>query len=132
MVSRARRRLGYSERHLNRLLTDELGAGPLAVARAQRAHTARLLDRDDAMPLTDVAFAAGFGSVRQFNETIREVFATSPTDLRAAARRTCRSRELVADSVRNEFTRCCGRWRNGASFGVGRGAPAGSTAVRRR
>jgi AraC family transcriptional regulator of adaptative response / DNA-3-methyladenine glycosylase II len=80
------RRLGYSERHLNRVFTDELGAGPLAVARAQRAHTARLLVETTALPLTDVAFAAGFGSVRQFNDTIREVFATSPTELRAGRR----------------------------------------------
>jgi AraC family transcriptional regulator of adaptative response / DNA-3-methyladenine glycosylase II len=79
------RRLGYSERHLNRLLTDELGAGPLALARVQRAQTARLLVETTAMTFTDVAFAAGFGSVRQFNDTIRDVFATSPSALRAAA-----------------------------------------------
>jgi AraC family transcriptional regulator of adaptative response / DNA-3-methyladenine glycosylase II len=82
------RRLGYSERHLNRVFTDELGAGPLAVARAQRAHTARLLVETTSMSFTDVAFAAGFGSVRQFNDTIRDVFATSPTELRTAVRRT--------------------------------------------
>lgn len=81
------RRLGYSERHLNRVFTDELGAGPLAVARAQRAHTARLLVETTSMPLTDAAFAAGFGSVRQFNDTIQQVFATSPSRLRAVARR---------------------------------------------
>jgi AraC family transcriptional regulator, regulatory protein of adaptative response / DNA-3-methyladenine glycosylase II len=63
------RRLGYSQRHLNRVVTDELGAGPLAIARAQRAQTARLLVETTALPLTDVAFAAGFGSVRQFNDT---------------------------------------------------------------
>ena len=79
-------RLGYSERHVNRVFTDELGAGPLAVARAQRAHTARMLVETTTLPLTDVAFAAGFGSVRQFNDTIREVFATSPTELRTARR----------------------------------------------
>jgi AraC family transcriptional regulator of adaptative response / DNA-3-methyladenine glycosylase II len=78
------RRLGYSERHLNRVLTDELGVGALAIARAQRAHTARLLIETTTMSLTDVAFAAGFGSVRQFNDTIRAVFATSPTALRSA------------------------------------------------
>ncbi len=81
------RRLGYSERHLNRVFTEELGAGPLAVARAQRAHTARLLIETTSLPLTDVAFAAGFGSVRQFNDTLREVFAASPTELRGARRR---------------------------------------------
>jgi AraC family transcriptional regulator of adaptative response / DNA-3-methyladenine glycosylase II len=80
------RRLGYSERHLTRLLTDELGAGPLAIARAQRAHTARLLVETTDMSFTDVAFAAGFGSVRQFNDTMRDVFAASPTGLRTGAR----------------------------------------------
>jgi AraC family transcriptional regulator of adaptative response / DNA-3-methyladenine glycosylase II len=77
------RQLGYSERHLNRVMTDELGAGPLAIARAHRAHTARLLIETTSMAFTDIAFAAGFGSVRQFNDTVREVFAASPTDLRS-------------------------------------------------
>ncbi len=76
------RRLGYSQRHLTRLVTEELGAGPLAIARAQRAQTARLLVETTSMALTDVAFAAGFGSVRQFNDTISEVFAASPSTLR--------------------------------------------------
>lgn len=81
------RQLGYSERQLGRVLTAELGAGPLALARAHRAHSARLLIELSALPLTDVAFAAGFSSVRQFNETIREVFATTPSQLRAASLR---------------------------------------------
>ena len=75
-------RLNYSERQINRLLTIELGAGPLALARAQRAQTARTLIETTSMPITQIAFAAGFASVRQFNDTIREVFASSPTDLR--------------------------------------------------
>lgn len=75
-------RLNYSERQINRLLTTELGAGPLALARAQRAQTARTLIETTSMPITQIAFAAGFASVRQFNDTIREVFASSPTDLR--------------------------------------------------
>jgi len=79
-------RLGYSERHLNRLVTDEVGAGPLAIARAQRAQTSRVLIETTNLPLTDVAFAAGFGSVRQFNDTIREVFDATPTMLRRSAR----------------------------------------------
>ncbi len=74
--------LGYSSRHLNRLLTDELGAGPLALARAQRAQTARILIETTDLSMTDIAFAAGFGSVRQFNDTVREVFAVAPSDLR--------------------------------------------------
>lgn len=75
-------RIGYTPRHLTRILTAELGAGPLALARARRAQTARILIETTSMPHTDIAFAAGFASVRQFNETIREVYASTPTDLR--------------------------------------------------
>ncbi|HEV8560113.1 MAG TPA: AlkA N-terminal domain-containing protein [Actinophytocola sp.] len=84
------RRVGYSERHLTRVLTTELGAGPLALARAHRAHSARLLIETTTLPLADVAFAAGFASVRQFNDTIRAVFGVTPTELRMAARRRAR------------------------------------------
>jgi AraC family transcriptional regulator, regulatory protein of adaptative response / DNA-3-methyladenine glycosylase II len=77
------RRLGYTERHLNRLLTAEVGAGPLAIARARRAHNARLLIETTNLPITEIAFAAGFASVRQFNDTIREVFASTPRELRS-------------------------------------------------
>ncbi|MFJ1457899.1 DNA-3-methyladenine glycosylase 2 family protein [Nocardia sp. N2S4-5] len=79
--------LGYSQRQLTRVLTAELGAGPLALARAHRAHTARLLIQTTRMPMSDIAFAAGFASIRQFNDTVREVFAVSPTTLREEARR---------------------------------------------
>jgi AraC family transcriptional regulator, regulatory protein of adaptative response / DNA-3-methyladenine glycosylase II len=81
------RRLAVSERHLHRLLLAELGAGPLAIARAQRAQTARTLVETTTLPFTDVAFAAGFDSIRQFNDTVREVFALTPTELRRAGRR---------------------------------------------
>ena len=80
-------RLGYSTRQIERQLRAELGAGPLALARAQRAQTARLLIETSALPMSDVAFAAGFASIRAFNETVREVFALSPTELRARALR---------------------------------------------
>ncbi|MGV9823647.1 DNA-3-methyladenine glycosylase 2 family protein [Nocardia xishanensis] len=79
--------LGYSQRQLTRVLTTELGAGPLALARAHRAHTARLLIQTTAMPMSDIAFAAGFASIRQFNDTVREVFAVSPTTMRTEAQR---------------------------------------------
>lgn len=75
--------VGYSERQLNRLLTAEVGAGPLALARTERAQTARVLVETTNMPMADVAFAAGFASVRQFNETVRSVFGRSPTEMRA-------------------------------------------------
>lgn len=79
-------RLGYTPRHLTRMLSDEIGAGPLAVARAQRAQTARTLLETTDVPITDVAYAAGFASLRQFNDTIRAVFATTPTSLRQRRR----------------------------------------------
>jgi AraC family transcriptional regulator of adaptative response / DNA-3-methyladenine glycosylase II len=78
-------RLGYSVRQIQRQLVAELGAGPLALARAQRGQTARLLIETTGTPLGEVAFAAGFGSVRTFNDTIREIFALTPGDLRARA-----------------------------------------------
>src|SRR3954452_8426730 len=71
-------RLGYTERHLNRMLVTELGAGPIALARAQRAQTARVLIETTSLGLAEVAFAAGFGSVRQFNDTIREIYGRAP------------------------------------------------------
>src|SRR2546428_1933371 len=80
-------RLAVSERHLHRLLLGELGAGPLAVARAQGAQPARTLIETTDLAFTDVAFAAGFESIRQFNDTVREVFALTPTELRRAGRR---------------------------------------------
>jgi AraC family transcriptional regulator, regulatory protein of adaptative response / DNA-3-methyladenine glycosylase II len=79
-------RLGYTERHLNRMVTAELGAGPLALARAQRAQTARILAETTDLGLADIAFAAGFGSVRQFNDTIREVYGVPPSGLRRPGR----------------------------------------------
>jgi len=80
-------RLGYSTRQIQRQLLAELGAGPLALARAQRAQTARLLIETATLPMGDIAFAAGFASIRAFNGTVREVFALSPTELRQRAAR---------------------------------------------
>jgi AraC family transcriptional regulator of adaptative response / DNA-3-methyladenine glycosylase II len=79
-------RVGYTERHLNRILTTELGAGPLALARAQRAQTARILVETTGLGFAEIAFAAGFGSVRQFNDTIQDVYARSPSELRTRRR----------------------------------------------
>ncbi|MFD0052523.1 AlkA N-terminal domain-containing protein [Streptomyces sp. NPDC127168] len=78
-------RLGYSTRQIERQLLAELGAGPLALARAQRAQTARVLIETTPLPMADVAFAAGFASVRTFNDTVREVFALAPSELRTRA-----------------------------------------------
>jgi AraC family transcriptional regulator, regulatory protein of adaptative response / DNA-3-methyladenine glycosylase II len=77
--------LGYTTRQLERLLQAEVGAGPLALARAQRAQTARVLIETTDLPFGDVAFAAGFSSIRQFNDTVRLVFESTPTALRKRA-----------------------------------------------
>ncbi|MGH9057385.1 MAG: helix-turn-helix domain-containing protein [Acidimicrobiales bacterium] len=87
-------RLGVSDRHLRRLFAEHVGATPDQLARSVRAHFARRLLDDTDLPLTDVAFTAGFGSVRQFNRVCREVFRFPPRELRRRRRRTDR---LVAD-----------------------------------
>jgi AraC family transcriptional regulator, regulatory protein of adaptative response / DNA-3-methyladenine glycosylase II len=81
------RRLAVSIRHLHRLLIETVGAPPLALARSQRAYQARLLIETTGMPFGEVAFAAGFASIRQFNDTLQDVFAATPSQLRAAVRR---------------------------------------------
>lgn len=75
-------RLGYTPRHLGRILIAHYGAGPLALARARRAQTARVLIETTSLPLGDIAHAAGFASLRQFNDTFRAVYATAPSHLR--------------------------------------------------
>ena len=82
------RRLGYTPRHLTRVLTTELGAGPLALARAHRAQNARTLLVDTDLSIADVAFAAGFSSIRQFNDTMLAVYEVTPSVLRAKRRGT--------------------------------------------
>jgi AraC family transcriptional regulator, regulatory protein of adaptative response / DNA-3-methyladenine glycosylase II len=88
-------RLAYSPRQLERLLRAELGAGPVALARSQRAQTARVLIETTDLAMSALAFAAGFASIRQFNDTVREVFATSPSVLREKARRRDRRRPAL-------------------------------------
>lgn len=85
-VSGLAARLGYGERQLHRHLTAELGTGPQALARARRAQTARELLESTGLAVSDVAFAAGFASVRQFNQTIRQIYGLTPTQLRASRR----------------------------------------------
>ncbi|MGV9803455.1 DNA-3-methyladenine glycosylase 2 family protein [Mycobacterium sp. NPDC003449] len=79
-------RVGYTTRQLQRIMQAELGANPLALARAQRTQTARVLIETTELPFGDVAFAAGFASIRQFNDTVRAVCDLTPTELRRRAR----------------------------------------------
>lgn len=84
------RRLGVSARHLTRLFASHLGLSPDQLARSRRAHFARRLLDDTDMAIVDVAMASGFGSVRQFNRTCREIFGATPRDLRGRRRVTDR------------------------------------------
>jgi AraC family transcriptional regulator, regulatory protein of adaptative response / DNA-3-methyladenine glycosylase II len=88
------RRLGVSSRHLRRLFLDHLGVTPDGLARSARVHFARRLLDDTDLTVTEVAFAAGFGSLRQFNRACQDIFRDSPRALRARRRKTDR---LVAD-----------------------------------
>src|SRR4051794_30027150 len=87
-------RLGVSPRHLRRLFSDYIGATPDQLARSRRVHFARRLLDDTDLTVTEIAFAAGFGSVRQFNRACHEVFRGAPLELRARRRRRDR---LAAD-----------------------------------
>ncbi len=99
-------RLGYSVRQLQRALAGELGASPLALARAQRAHTARVLLETTTMPLGEVAFAAGFGSVRSFNDAIRSAYDLTPGELRTRLQRQPHARpQLGVVDLRLPFRR---------------------------
>jgi AraC family transcriptional regulator of adaptative response / DNA-3-methyladenine glycosylase II len=86
-VSGLASRMGFSERQLNRILVAEVGAGPAQLARAQRAQAARTLIESTELRFAEVALASGFGSVRQFNDTIRAIYARAPSELRRRARR---------------------------------------------
>ncbi len=74
--------LHVSERHIHRTLVAEVGAGPLQLAQSRRAQTARMLLEQTDLPVSDVAFAAGFSSIRQFNDVMKREFGSPPSTLR--------------------------------------------------
>jgi len=84
-------RLGVGDRQLRRLFRQHLGASPVAVAQTRRVLLAKQLIHETRLPITDVAFAAGFGSIRRFNETFRTLFGRPPGALRRAAGAGARS-----------------------------------------
>ncbi|MEZ0106867.1 AraC family transcriptional regulator of adaptative response / DNA-3-methyladenine glycosylase II [Catenulispora sp. EB89] len=98
-VAALARTLAVSERHLHRVLVAELGVGPLTLARSRRAQTARLLLESTALPVSDVAFAAGYGSIRQFNDSVREAFGATPSDIRVRFGTGAAAAELAGSAV---------------------------------
>lgn len=99
--------VGYSERQVERLVSAELGAGPLALARAQRAQAARTLIETTALPMSEIAYAAGFASIRTFNDTVREVFAATPSELRARPRSSAERADDLAPPTSGAAHRIC-------------------------
>jgi len=97
-------RLSVSERHLHRLLVSSIGTGALGLAQARRAQTARTLLEQTALPVTDVAFAAGFGSLRQFNDVMRAEYGASPTELRRHPARPDRPADAGSIALRLPVT----------------------------
>ena len=81
-------RLGVGSRHLRRLFLRYLGASPIAVAQTRRVHFAKKLIDETSLPMTQVAMASGFGSVRRFNTTFHELYGRTPSELRRAVKKT--------------------------------------------
>ena len=75
-------RLGVTSRHLRRLFTKHLGASPLAVAHTQRLHFAKRLIDDTTLPMTHISAAAGYRSIRRFNDAFIKTYGRSPRELR--------------------------------------------------
>lgn len=117
--------LAVSERHLRRMLIEEVGAGPLQLARTRRAHAARALIEETELSLADIAFASGFGSVRQFGDTMREEFGIAPSAIprRAGPTRTGSARLAPlgdpAGPVSDERPKLALRLRTRAPFAAG-------------
>lgn len=86
-------RLGVGSRHLRRMFLEHLGATPVAIAQTRRVHFAKKLIDETELPMTRVAMAAGFGSIRRFNATFQKLYGRSPRDLRAARVRERAQRE---------------------------------------
>ncbi len=82
-------RLGLGERQLRRLFRQHLGASPVAVVQTRRILLAKQLIHETRLPMTEIAFASGFGSVRRFNETFQALFGRSPSELRRASGPDC-------------------------------------------
>ena len=97
-------RLHLGDRHLRRLFAEHLGTSPDAVARSRRAHLAKRLLVETDLRVADVAFASGFGSIRQCNDVVRQTFHLTPTEIRAGRRSTPRPGPLhLRLAVRQPF-----------------------------
>ena len=100
-VDRFAERLGLSARQVRRLFETHVGAPPAEIARVRRVHFARTLVDDPSLRLTDIAFAAGFQSVRQFNHAFRQTFRAAPRSLR---RGLAEARSAKAEGAKGDIS----------------------------
>ena len=112
-------RLGVTSRHLRRLFSRHVGASPLSVAHTQRLHFAKRLIDQTSLTMQDISIAAGFGSVRRFNDTFRNTYGRSPRDLRRGRDASVTSSALT---VQLPYRQPYG-WRELLAFFAGRATP---------
>ena len=118
-VERLAERLGVTARHLRRLFTRHVGASPLAVAHTQRLHFAKRLIDETTLTMQEISVAAGFGSVRRFNDTFRKTYGRTPRELR-------RGRGTAAATTALSVLLPCRQpyaWRELLEFFAGRATP---------
>ena len=113
-------RLGVTSRHLRRLFTQHLGASPLAIAHTQRLHFAKRLIDQTALSMSEIASAAGYGSVRRFNDAFRNTYKRAPRELRGRQRGKIEKADVL--SVRLPWRKPYD-WNSIANFLEGRATP---------
>ena len=121
-------RLGVTSRHLRRLFTRHLGASPLAVAHTQRLHFAKRLIDDTTLPMTHISAAAGYGSVRRFNDAFIRTYGRSPRELRKVGANGNPGKKSAALTLRLPY-RTPFDWHSMLNFFAGRATPGVESVV---
>ena len=121
-------RLGVTSRHLRRLFTRHLGASPLAVAHTQRLHFAKRLIDDTTLPMTHISAAAGYGSVRRFNDAFIKTYGRSPRELRKVGPDGTAGKKSAALTLRLPY-RAPFDWHSMLQFFAGRATPGVESVV---
>jgi AraC family transcriptional regulator of adaptative response / DNA-3-methyladenine glycosylase II len=115
-------RLGVTSRHLRRLFSQHLGASPLAVAHTQRLHFAKRLIDETTLPMQHISSAAGYGSIRRFNDAFRKTYGRPPRELRRAGEESDLAARTASLTVRLPY-RSPFDWQNMLTFFAGRATP---------
>ncbi len=121
-VGQLSNRLGVTSRHLRRLFTKHLGASPLAVAHTQRLHFAKQLIDETALSMSHISSAAGYGSIRRFNDTFKKTYGQTPRELRKFGDESMESGNTATLSVRLPYRKPFS-WPTMLEFFAGRATP---------